>query len=597
MPRLFSFVLILASLLSGSGFILPAAQAQTVTIGVLAWQGSRAAEQRWQPLLEQLQQQLPAHQFRLQPLDPNGMERALSRRQLTFLITNPGHYVDMEARFGLSRIATEQIDTPPKPEQVVGSVLVIRADRNDIKTLEDLAGKTVAAVSPEAFGGYQIFAADWQQQLPDHPAPPAMRFTGYPMQSVVDAVLTGEADAGVLRTCLLESLEHSGQLPAGRLRPVVTRDIPDLPCASSSILFPGWAFASTPHTPPQLAHDVALALYHPPASSSAAPRWSVPADYLPAHDVLRTLRIGPYAGLAYDSPLILFQRFWPWLAAALAFILLWLGYTVHVERLVRRRTEALGAAEAERQRMAARLHVQQAEVEHLGRLSLLGEVAGTLAHELNQPLASIANYADSLPRRAASGQLTDAATLTAAQAIAAEARRASSVLAGIRALIHKRPHVRELHGLDTLVRQSVELFRTLMPHAPPVRVHTRQPHGQALPVRVDPMQIQQVILNLLKNGSDAQKDNACALDVLVDLHETPYRVSVRDHGPEITPETLARLFEPFFTTKPDGLGLGLSICTTLIEAHGGHLTAAPNTPAPGLCLTFTLPPHDHHIPD
>lgn len=67
-----------------------------------------------------------------------------------------------------------------------------------------------------------------------------------------------------------------------------------------------------------------------------------------------------------------------------------------------RRTEALGAAEAERQRMAARLHVQQAEVEHLGRLSLLGEVAGTLAHELNQPLASIANYADSLPRRAAS---------------------------------------------------------------------------------------------------------------------------------------------------------------------------------------------------
>ena len=104
MPRLFPFVLILAGLLSGNGFILPAARAQTVTIGVLAWQGSQAAEQRWHPLLEQLQQQLPAHQFRLQPLDPNGMERALSRRQLTFLITNPGHYVDMEARFGLSRI-------------------------------------------------------------------------------------------------------------------------------------------------------------------------------------------------------------------------------------------------------------------------------------------------------------------------------------------------------------------------------------------------------------------------------------------------------------------------------------------------------------
>lgn len=183
MPRLFPFVLILAGLLSGNGFILPAARAQTVTIGVLARQGSQAAEQRWHPLLEQLQQQLPAHQFRLQPLDPNGMERALSRRQLTFLITNPGHYVDMEARFGLSRIATEQIDSPPKPEQVVGSVLVIRADRNDIKTLEDLAGKTVAAVSPEAFGGYQIFAADWQQQLLTIRLHDTAALTGYPCKA------------------------------------------------------------------------------------------------------------------------------------------------------------------------------------------------------------------------------------------------------------------------------------------------------------------------------------------------------------------------------------------------------------------------------
>ena len=114
-------------------------------------------------------------------------------------------------------------------------------------------------------------------------------------------------------------------------------------------------------------------------------------------------------------------------------------------------------------------------------------------------------------------------------------------------------------------------------------------------VDVDPLQIQQVLLNLLKNGLDAMAPLAASerrLHISLVRDEQTLRVSVRDFGPGLSPEAREHLFEPFFTTKPDGLGLGLSICATIIEAHGGRLSALAPAAGPGLVFSFTLPLHD-----
>lgn len=220
---------------------------------------------------------------------------------------------------------------------------------------------------------------------------PYARFTGAPMLRVVAAVQQGKADAGVIRGCLLEHLERQGKIPAGQLRVLAPRT--DLQhCRISSRLYPDWAFAAASATPATLSRDVLLALLTLPRASNGQ-TWSVPADYHPVRAMLRELEIGPYAFLRTTAWETLARRYWPAVALLLGVLVAWLIYTLRVEYLVNRRTQELSSALAEREQLEKRVRANQQQMDHLSRLSILGELSGTLAHELNQPLATIGNYA------------------------------------------------------------------------------------------------------------------------------------------------------------------------------------------------------------
>ncbi|HNX71861.1 sensor histidine kinase, partial [Rivihabitans pingtungensis] len=169
--------------------------------------------------------------------------------------------------------------------------------------------------------------------------------------------------------------------------------------------------------------------------------------------------------------------------------------------------------------------------------------------------------------------------------------RAAGVLAGIREFARKRARVREPHALAKLTERSLSLFRGMLAQAPAITWQCSAEAADAL-VLADPLQIQQVLLNLLKNACDAQQAAGREqMPIVVSLQRDGARLAlaVRDHGDGLDPEAQRRLFEPFFTTKPDGLGLGLSICKTIAEAHGGELSADTPADGPGLCLWLRLP--------
>ncbi|GBG01333.1 sensor histidine kinase [Azospira sp. I13] len=578
-----SFCAVLLSLFAGL------AAAGEVRLGVLAWLGSEEAEVQWAPLAQALQQRLPGQSIVLRHYDLAGMAAALRAGELEFAVTNPGHYVTLEAETGLTRIATQVGETSQNPAHAVGSAVVVLDRRLDLQRLEDLRGGNLAAVAADAFGGYQLAWAELQRLgLAPEEGNPQPHFTGFPMSRVVDAVLAGEADAGVLRACLLERLEQSGAVAPGRLRVLAQRPA-DGPCRVTTRLYPGWAFAAAPATDPALSRQVLLALLSMPPDAGGL-SWTVPADYHPVHELLRQLRIGPYAFLRETGWDSLWQRYWPWVAGLLMFLLAWGVYTLRVEHLVQRRTRELSSALAERHRLEAQVHAGQQQMDHLSRLSILGELAGTLAHELNQPLATMGNYARSLLRRQQSGTLAPEALTQAAEEIANESERAAGILAGIRAMSRKRSRVREVWDLAELVQAADRLLHGMAPRGPAI-VLGELPAAAERQVEVDPLQIQQVLLNLFKNAWDAQQSLGCTTPIEVSLSLVGERcgVAVRDHGPGLTPELRARLFEPFFTTKPDGLGLGLSICKTIIEAHGGELQAWVPPSGPGLIFHFTLP--------
>lgn len=584
-----------AAALPAQGGGLPDGRAE-VRIGALSVLEGEDTRRLWQPLVATLEQALGGVPVRLQALDPAALEDAVAQGELDFVVTNPGHYVTLEARHGASRIATQSA-AQGDPAHAVGSAVVVRADAPvQPAGLGQMRGWRVAAVAEEAFGGYQLAAVEWLRQGIDPEAGGlAPVFTGFPMQRVAQAVLAGEADAGILRTCVLEQWERQGTVPAGALRVVPAAPPQEtaaagLPgCRTSTPLYPGWAFAALPGTPPELSRQVLLALLAQPGGGDATGSvWTVPADYQRVHDVLRVLQVEPYMFLRETRLQALLRRYWSVAAALLALALAGGAYLLRVEVLVKRRTAELTHSLHERERLARQNAQHQEALGHLSRLSILGELSAMLAHELNHPLATIANYAAALRRRAARGSLAPQDLERALQDIAHESERAARVIGGVRALARKRVPERAAIAPRALVEQALALLAGGQPQA--VRVACAPGAGK-LRVCGDAQQLLQVLLNLLQNARDVHRaagQEALPIVVEIGREDGCLCLAVRDHGPPLVPEALALLFTPFHTTKPGGLGLGLSISRGIAEAHGGALHARPVPPAEGGGMRMAL---------
>lgn len=564
-----------------------------VRIGVLDFERGDVLARHWSALATHLHTRLPQWRFAVQAMNHDALNLAVAEGRVDFVATNPGHYVELEARYGIARLLTlEDRAWPSAPSLALGSVVVVPAARPDVQSLNDLRGLRLAVVGPQAFAGYQVLAGELLQQGGNLATNHRLLTTGLPMERVVEAVLHGHADAGVIRTCLLEAHPEW----AAHLRVVAPRQVPGFGCATSTRLYPNWPLASLRQTPPHLARQVTAALLsETPGAGSSGVTWTIPADYQSVHELFQRLHIGPYAYLREPTLIALARRYWPWLAALVALIVGWIAYTVRVEQLVQKRTAALHQAMQARDVMAARARASQERAEHMARLSVLGELSGTLAHELNQPLAAIENYGRSLLLRADRDRLHADAVRQAATEITGQARRAADILTRIRGFARKRPHQNMPLRPASVARDAVALFQGMMVNPPAVAVHDAAP-AHVL-IQADALQIQQVLLNLLKNGYDATRHlppGRQALDVFIEADARTVHLAVQDAGEPPGDDTVAHLFEPFFTTKPDGMGLGLSICHGIAEAHGGRLDAARGAAGRGMRFTLSLPRHDGH---
>jgi C4-dicarboxylate-specific signal transduction histidine kinase len=236
---------------------------------------------------------------------------------------------------------------------------------------------------------------------------------------------------------------------------------------------------------------------------------------------------------------------------------------------------------------------KQSEVARVTRLTTMGQMAASIAHEVNQPLAAIVTSSNAGLRWL--GRTTpDLDEVRAAlQRIAKDGHRASQVIDSIRAMFKKDARDRTPIDINDLIREVLALVDGDLRSK---RISVRTDLAMQLPpVLADHVQLQQVILNLITNAADAMRpvtDRARLLQVISGTYESNgVRVIVEDSGTGIDPAAKEQIFDAFFTTKSNGMGLGLSICRSIIEAHGGHLSASRGNPH-GSVLEFVLPTHD-----
>ncbi len=230
------------------------------------------------------------------------------------------------------------------------------------------------------------------------------------------------------------------------------------------------------------------------------------------------------------------------------------------------------------------------QLAHVRHLSTVGELAASIAHEINQPLAAVATYAGA----ALLWLLRDPPDLERArdalQRTIQEGEHAGEIVSRVRALVKKAPPRTEAVDIDEVILEVLDLSRSKLQRNG-ILLRTQLPSGKPL-VRADRIQLQQLVLNLVLNAVEAMSEPG---DAPRELSISSRReganeivVEVRDSGHGLLPETLERIFDPFFTTRPDGMGMGLSISRSIVVAHGGRLWAMANEPR-GAVFQFALP--------
>ena len=244
----------------------------------------------------------------------------------------------------------------------------------------------------------------------------------------------------------------------------------------------------------------------------------------------------------------------------------------------------------ERKRAEEALQKVRTELAHVSRVMTLGELTASIAHEVNQPLAAIVTNSNACLRWLGGATPNFAEARQAVERIIKDGYRASEVISRVRSLVKKAPPRSDLVDLNEVILEVLTLAQS---EARRSHVFLKRELASGLPpVLGDRVQLQQVILNLIINGLEAMakvSEDARELSVSSGKDESGKPVvAVRDAGEGLDSANLEHVFDAFFTTKPGGMGMGLAICRTIIESHGGRLWAAPNTPR-GAVFQFTLP--------
>jgi diguanylate cyclase (GGDEF)-like protein/PAS domain S-box-containing protein len=291
--------LILAFVLLGA--LQPSAWAdEAVKIAVLAFRPKPQTMTQWRPLAAALKKAIPERDFLVQVYDLAELEAVVASRQVDFVLTNPGHYVVLTRRVGLqAALATLLLEENGQEAAAFGGVMFTKADNRSVVVKEDIKGKTIAAVSRDSLGGYQVQAYELLHTGIDLARDSKLTFTGVPQDKVVQAVLAGQAEVGFVRSGLLEAMAREGKLDLDRVKVINAQSLANFPVKTSTALYPEWPFSYLAHVDEHLARQVSAALYmlHQDKvlmNSMGIRGFSVPADYTPVADVLRELRLPPF---------------------------------------------------------------------------------------------------------------------------------------------------------------------------------------------------------------------------------------------------------------------------------------------------------------
>jgi two-component system sensor histidine kinase TtrS len=564
------------------------ADGSEVVIGVLAHRGDQAAINKWTPTIDYLNQEIPAREFRLLPLDLDEMSAALTEGKLDFILTNPGNYVDLERKFGVSRITTLKNLHFGNPYTVFGAVIFTRADRTDIRGLRDLDNKSFGAVSADAFGGFQMAWRELKEAgIDPYRDLSRLQFFNFPQDDIVLAVRDGLIDAGTVRAETLERMISNGRVAREDFRILHALSADDYPFPHSTRLYPEWAFAKVKSTPGALAKSVAIALMkmpvgHPAMIAGDYAGWTVPLNYQPVHELFMELGIGPYQRAGMSAFRELMARYWYWLVLLVTAVLFSIIHNILVKRQVKLRTQELSrtnraleteVAERKKAEEDARNLLEEKRFLAQKCMAVQEEERRYLARELHDELGQCitAIQADAEIIQDLSGAC-DSRLKASASAIQGVSSRIYEVVHSL--MLRYRPGVLDDLGLVETIRDEVNAWQTRQTDT----VYTLNFNGDLDALGEDlNICVYRIIQECLTNITKYARASSVHIDIsITQVGSTQrLRVEVQDNGVGFNP-------------RVTGGGFGLVGMRERVEALQGEFTLT-TMPGTGTRITVTLP--------
>lgn len=296
---------------------------KTLTMGVLAVRPKAETMARWEPLADYLSGRLKGYRVALLPLDQEELELAMKQDRLDLVFTNASDYIRLSSRNSLSgALATLANQVNGRPVSTLGGVIFTRADRKGINSLVDLKGKKMACFSSTGgLGSYPAALKEFLKAGVHLPGDAMLLTTGTPMDRVVEAVIDGKADAGFIRTGVLEDMVRQGTLDLRQLKIINRKNTPGFPFIHSTELYPEWPVVAMPRLPEEVSRQVATALLALEPDSRVAREsgiygFTIPADYLPVERLLREFNLPPFEREAKPNAYIIWQHYKWWLIFA-----------------------------------------------------------------------------------------------------------------------------------------------------------------------------------------------------------------------------------------------------------------------------------------
>ena len=603
MQRFLTLFLLLSLCLFG---VSAAAVQEEIKIGILAKRGVAKTFEKWSPTAEYLSKKLPQYRFEIVPLGFDEVQDAVRKREISFIIANSAYYVDMEYRYGISRIATLQnLHSNGKGYCRFGGVIFTRSNRSDIYHISDLKGKRFAAVDPQSFGGWEMaWHVLHHAGVDPYDDFASLHFSGTHDQVVYD-VLSGKADAGTVRSDTLERMEHEGKIRLANLYIINQQWHEGFDFVHSTQLYPEWPIAKLSHVDNKLAKEVAIALMEmspedEAAISSLITGWSIPATYQSVHNVLKELQIGPYEYLREVTLEEVFRQYWHYLLLMLIALIASIVVIAMIAKLNRGLKEGKLRLEREvrykdlAQRALKERSDELAEAnEKLHELDKLKSMfIASMSHEFRTPLNSIIGFTGVMLQQMP-GKINEKQ-----QDFLTRIKLAGEHLLGLISDVIDISKIEadrieafpESFMLEELTTQATDEISVLAKKKG-LQLSVDAPEG--IEMFSDRRRLMQCLLNYLSNAVKFTERGTIVLKV-VDLGER-VEIAVEDTGIGIAQEDLPKLFEAFerldthLRVKAGGTGLGLYLTKRIVEGLLGGEVYVESTIEKGSVFGLRIP--------